>query len=197
MDPEQQAENIRSRPVVLQARGADAESARRSPARYFAWAGTGMIGLAAAVGLVAGGTAVWSAFDPGTPGKSPAPLWVTEPATIQPQAATVTSTPDDHGGRRDDPTGPPTFTASHKSTTEPGDDKGGSGKTSAPTLSGSKSTTEPGDDKGGSRKTSAPTSTGSSRSTTEPGDDKGGSRKSASGSTDTSGKGSDDKSGHR
>jgi hypothetical protein len=175
MDPEQQAEDIRSRPIVLQARGADAESARRSPARYFAWAGTGMIGLAAAAGLVAGGTAVWSAFDPGTPGKSPAQLWVPQPATIQPQAATVTPTPDDHGGRRDDPAGAPTFTASHKSTTEPGDDKGGS------------------------RKTSAPTSTGSSRSTTEPGDDKGGSHKSGSGSgktTDNSGKGSDDKSGH-
>jgi hypothetical protein len=99
-----------------------------------------MIGLAAAAGLVAGGTAVWSAFDPGTPGQSPAPLWLPPPATIQPQAATVTPTPtpDDHGGRRDDPTSAPTSTGSSKSTTEPGDDKGGSGNSG----SGSGKTTD-------------------------------------------------------
>jgi hypothetical protein len=132
MEPEEQAEETRRRPIVLQARGADAESARRSPARYFAWAGTGMIALAAAAGLVAGGTAVWSAFDPGTPGQAPAPLWFPPPATIQPQAATITpssspTTPDDHGGRRDDPSGSPTSTGPGSSgqTTEPGDDKGG------------------------------------------------------------------------
>lgn len=100
------------------------ESGRR-PARYLAWAGTGMIALAAAAGLVAGGTAVWSAFDPGTPGQSPAPLWFPQPATVQPQSATLTPTPtpsrtaDDHGGDR---------TRTPGRTTEPGDDKGGSSK---------------------------------------------------------------------
>jgi hypothetical protein len=132
MESEQQAEGTRRRPIVLQARGADAESARRSPARYFAWAGTGMIALAAAAGLVAGGTAVWSAFDPGTPGQSPAPLWFPPPATVQRQAATITpssspTTPDDHGGRRDETSGSSTSTGPGRSgqTTEPGDDKGG------------------------------------------------------------------------
>ncbi len=142
-------EDSRHRPIVLQTRGDDAESARRGPARYFAWAGTGVIALAAAVGVVAGGTAVWSAFDPGTPSQSPAPLWFPPPATVQPQSATTT--PDDNGRRGDHPTTTPSSTH----TTEPGDDKGGHRTTR---------TTEPGDDKGGLR-------------TTEPGDDKGGSGK--------------------
>ena len=145
-----------------------------------------MIALAAAAGLVAGGTAVWSAFDPGTPGQSPAPLWFPPPATVQRQAANITpsSTPDDHGGRRDDPSGSPTFT--------------GPGR--------SRQTTEPGDDKGGRRDDSSgsPTSTGPGRSrqTTEPGDDKGGLRKSGSGKSGRgsgssgSGKSSDDPAGH-
>jgi hypothetical protein len=188
MESEQQTDT-RRRPIVLQAQGADAESARRSPTRYFAWAGTGMIALAAAAGLVAGGTAVWSAFDPGTPGQSPAPLWVPPPATVQRQAATITpssspTTPDDHGGRRDDSSGSP--------------------RSTGPGRSGQ--TTEPGDDKGGRRDDSSasPTSTGPGRSgqTTEPGDDKGGLRKSGSGKSGRgsgssgSGKSSDDPPGH-
>jgi hypothetical protein len=63
---------------------------------------------------VAGGTAVWSAFDPGTPGHSPAPLWFPPPETITPQSVKVTPTPT------------PTPTATR--TTEPGDDKGGEKK---------------------------------------------------------------------
>jgi hypothetical protein len=116
-------EDSRRRPIVLQTEALDPESGRR-PARYLAWAGTGVIALAAAAGLVAGGTAVWSAFDPGTSGQSPAPLWFPQPATVQPQSATLTPTPtpsrtaDDHGGDRSRTPG---------RTTEPGDDKGGSG----------------------------------------------------------------------
>jgi hypothetical protein len=155
MEPEEQTEDTRRRPIVLQARGADAESARRSPARYFAWAGTGMIALAAAAGLVAGGTAVWSAFDPGTPGQSPAPLWFPPPATVQPQAATVSPTPtpaaDDHGGRREDPTNAPTSTGSSKSTTEPGDDKGGSSKSGSSSGETTVSSGKGSDDKSGRR----------------------------------------------
>ena len=99
------SEDLRRRPVVLRTGGDDAEPARR-PLRYLAWAGTGLLGLVAAAGLVAGGTAVWSAFDPGTPGQSPAPLWFPPPETITPQSSKVT------------PTTTPT-------TIEPGDDKRG------------------------------------------------------------------------
>ncbi|TCC58296.1 hypothetical protein E0H73_28710 [Kribbella pittospori] len=134
-------EDPRRRPVVLQSRSAEPASTRR-PARYLAWAGTGLLGLAAAAGLVAGGTAVWTAFDPGTPNESPAQLWLPPPVTVNPQSATVTPTrtpsPDDHGGDR-------TRTPSATRTTERGDDKGGSRTT---TTRGS-NTTEPGDDKGG------------------------------------------------
>jgi hypothetical protein len=77
------------------------------------------LGLVAAAGLVAGGTAVWSAFDPGAPGRSTAPLWFPPPENITPQSSKVTPTPDDHGGGRTRTPGPTS------STTEPGDDKGG------------------------------------------------------------------------
>jgi hypothetical protein len=144
-------DDSRHRPIVLQTNGADLESARRGPARYFAWAGTGVIALAAAVGVVAGGTAVWSAFDPGTPGQQPAPLWFSPPATVQPQ--TATTTPDDHGGRR-------TTTPTTTRTTEPGDDKGD--RTTEPgDDKGGDRTTEPGDDKGGGKDNSG---SGSDRS---------------------------------
>lgn len=118
------SEDVRRRPVVLRTGGEDAEPTRR-PVRYLAWAGTGLLGLVAAAGLVAGGTAVWSAFDPGTPGNSPAPLWFPPPETITPQSSKVTPTPtltpDDRGGDR---TRTPTPKATSR-TTEPGDDKGG------------------------------------------------------------------------
>lgn len=106
------------RPVVLQTQRPDTEPARST--RYLAWAGTGVLGLIAAAGLVAGTTAVWSAFDPGTPGQSPAPLWFTPPSAVHPKPAAVTTTPDDHGGRT-----PTTSPSSTTRTTEPGDDKGG------------------------------------------------------------------------
>jgi hypothetical protein len=113
MDPEH-------RPIVLQTQRPDTETARST--RYLAWAGTSVLGLIAAAGLVAGTTAVWSAFDPGTPGQSPAPLWFPPPATVHPKPAAASTTPDDHGGRRDTPTTTPSSTTR---TTEPGDDKGG------------------------------------------------------------------------
>jgi hypothetical protein len=103
---------------VLQTQRPDGDAARST--RYLAWAGTAVLGLVAAAGLVAGTTAVWSAFDPGTPGQSPAPLWLPAPATVHPKPAAVTTTPDDHGGRRATPT-----PSSTTRTTEPGDDKGG------------------------------------------------------------------------
>jgi hypothetical protein len=152
---------------VSQTHGADNESARHKPAKYLAWAGTGMIALAAATGIVAGGTAAWSAIDPGKPGDSPAPLWTPPQQNIERQAATVSPSPDDHGGRRDDTSASPT-------PREPGDDKGGLRKPG---------TVEPGDDKGGLRR---PSPSG----TIEPGDDKGGLRNSSSG------KSSDDPVGH-
>ena len=125
-------DDLRRRPVVLQA-GASGDEAPRRSRRYLAWAGTGLIGVVAAAGLVAGGTAVWTAFDPGTPGHSPAPLWFPPPETITPQSEQLTPTPsttrtptptrtataDDHGGVR---------TPTPKSTSRPTDDKRGSGK---------------------------------------------------------------------
>lgn len=132
-----ETDDPRRRPVVLRTGAADAEP-RRRPARYLAWAGTGLLGLVAAAGLVAGGTAVWSAFDPGTPGESPAPLWFPPPATITPQAEKITPTPtptptpddhsrtpDDHGGDRKPSTSRSTSGSTSTGTTEPGDDKGG------------------------------------------------------------------------
>lgn len=110
-------EDSQHRPVVLQTQRPDQESVRRRSTRYLAWVGTGLLGVVAAAGLVAGTTAVWSAFDPGTPGQSPAPLWFPAPATVQPKPANATTTPDDHGGRRTTPTA--------TQTTERGDDKGG------------------------------------------------------------------------
>ena len=122
--------DVRRRPVVLRTGRADDAVPRRS-ARYLAWAGSGVLGLVAAAGLVAGGTAVWSAFDPGTPGRSPAPLWFPPPETITPQSERITPTPtvDDHGGDR-------TRTPTSSSTTEPGDDKGGTRTTTGKTTSG-------------------------------------------------------------
>ncbi|MGW7681512.1 hypothetical protein ACWGID_12275 [Kribbella sp. NPDC054772] len=125
----------RRRPVVLQSGQAADEPAHRSR-RYLAWVGTGVLGLAAAAGLVAGGTAVWSAFDPGTPGNSPAPLWFPPPETITPQSEQITptrtrTTPDDHGGDRK-------RTPGATKTAEPGDDKGGN-RTKAPTSTRSTS----------------------------------------------------------
>lgn len=108
-----------------------------------------MLGVVAAAGLVAGGTAVWSAFDPGTPGQSPAPLWFAPPETIAPRSERITPTPtvDDHGGDR-------TRTPKSSSTTEPGDDKGGSrpstGKpTSGKTTSGNSTSGKHGSDDSG------------------------------------------------
>lgn len=134
------AEDVRRRPVVLHAGRVDDAVPGRS-ARYLAWAGSGVLGLVAAAGLVAGGSAVWSAFDPGTPGRSPAPLWFPPPETITPQSERITPTPtlDDHGGDHGgDRTRTPTPRSS--STSEPGDDKGGTrpstGKTTGTTTTG-------------------------------------------------------------
>ncbi|HET6986527.1 MAG TPA: hypothetical protein VFI00_07915 [Kribbella sp.] len=142
MDPE----DLRRRPVVLRTSGDDAEPQRR-PARYLAWAGTGLLGLVAAAGLVAGGTAVWSAFDPGTPGQSPAPLWFPPPQTITPQSSKVTPTPDDHGGDRTPKPGSSTAT-------EPGDDKGGERTASTKPTSGESTSGKGGSGKSGSGKSS-------------------------------------------
>ena len=128
------SEDLRRRPVVLRTGGDDAEPTRR-PVRYFAWAGTGLLGLVAAAGLVAGGTAVWSAFDPGTPGQSPAPLWFAPPETITPQSSKVTPTitpktiepGDDKGGDRKQPT-PGTSTSGKSTSGESTSGKSGSGK---------------------------------------------------------------------
>jgi hypothetical protein len=147
-DPQNSADDVRRRPVVLHAGQSDAAAPRRTR-RYLAWAGTGLLGVVAAAGLVAGGTAVWSAFDPGTPGRSPAPLWFPPPETITPQSEKVTPTPDDHGGDR---------SPSATSTTEPGDDKGGDRtrptKSSTSTSSSGKATSQPSSGKHGSGKSS-------------------------------------------
>ncbi|WP_329477419.1 hypothetical protein OG555_36110 [Kribbella sp. NBC_01484] len=130
------SEDLRRRPVVLRTSGDDAEPQRR-PVRYLLWAGTSLLGLVAAAGLVAGGTAVWSAFDPGTPGRSPAPLWFPPPENITPQSAKVTPTPDDHAGDRTRTPGPST------ATTEPGDDKGGNRTATTKPTSGKSSSGSP------------------------------------------------------
>ena len=134
------SEDARRRPVVLRSGPRGDEPQPRSR-RYLAWAGTGLVGLIAAAGLVAGGTAVWSAFDPGTPGPSPAPLWFTPPETIAPQSE-VTPTADDRGGERTD--APRTSSA----TTEPGDDKGGDRTRPATSPSSSTSGKHGSDDSG-------------------------------------------------
>jgi hypothetical protein len=188
MEPNEQSTNPHRNPTVSQTDGADNASARRRPAKYLAWAGTGMIALAAATGIAVGGTAAWSAIDSSKPGNSPAPLLNPPPQNLKPQAATVSPSPDDHGGRRDDTSSSPTPSEpgddkgglrqpSSSGTIEPGDDKGGLRQPS------SIATIEPGDDKGGLRQ---PSSSG----TIEPGDDKGGLRNSGSG------KSSDDPVGH-
>lgn len=156
------SEDVRRRPVVLQTGAEDPQPARRS-VRYLAWAGTGLLGLVAAAGLVAGGTAVWSAFDPGTPGNSPAPLWFPPPETIAPQSSKVTTTPDDHGGDR---------TRTPESHTSTPDDHGGDRTQSPRTSSSTSRTTEPGDDKGGDR--SKPTSGKSGSGKSGSSDDKSG-----------------------
>ncbi|MGW1342710.1 hypothetical protein ACWCOV_16800 [Kribbella sp. NPDC002412] len=164
------SEDPRRRPVVL-ATGGDDQGAARRPARYLAWAGSGLLGLVAAAGLIAGGTAVWSAFDPGTPGPSPAPLWFPPPETIRPQTETVTPTPtpsrtpDDHGGDRTRTPKP----SDDSRTTEPGDDR----------------TAEPGDDR--------TTEPGDGKSTDRSGEDRSGSDSGSSGS----GESTEDNSGHR
>jgi hypothetical protein len=185
MEPNEQSTNPDRNLTVPQTHRADNESTRHKPAKYLAWAGTGMIALAAATGIVAGGAAAWSAIDPGKPGDSPAPLWNPPPQNIERQAASVSPSPDDHGGRRNDTSGSPTPRKpgddkgglSKPGTVEPGDDKGGLRRAS------SSGTAEPGDDKGGLR---GPSPSG----TIEPGDDKGGLRKPGSG------KSSDDPVGH-
>ncbi|HEY0689614.1 MAG TPA: hypothetical protein VGD71_11265 [Kribbella sp.] len=171
MEPNEQSTDPHRDLTVPQTHRADNESTRQKPARYLVWAGTGMIALAAATGIVVGGTAAWSAINPGKPGDSPAPLWNPPPQNIERQAVSASPSPDDHGGRRND-------TPASLTPREPGDDKGGLRKP------GSSRTIEPGDDKGGLRKP------GSSR-TIEPGDDKGGQRKHGG-----SGKSSDDPVGH-
>ena len=207
MNPDEQSTDPHRRPIVLQSEPTGGESAGRKPRRYFAWAGTGVIALAAATGIVAGGTAVWSAVDPGRPGNSPAPLWTSTPENVAPQAAFVSPSPDDHGDRRFDTPGSSTTPREpgddkgglHKpGTVEPGDDKGGlrtptTSRTSEPgddkgglRSPTTRSTTEPGDDKGGLR-------TPTTSRTTEPGDDKGGLRNPTSGKTTEPG---DDRGGH-
>jgi hypothetical protein len=126
----EESPDTRRRPVVLQTGGTGTETGRRSLGRYAAWAGTGLLGLVAAAGLVAGGTAVWSAFDPGTPGESPAPLWL--PPTLEPKAVSTTPKPsstiepgDDKGSKTTEPGHDRTQPTTGHSTTEPGDDKGG------------------------------------------------------------------------
>jgi hypothetical protein len=169
------SEDPRRRPVVLHSGPRGDEPQPRSR-RYLAWAGTGLAGLVAAAGLIAGGTAVWSAFDPGTPGRSPAPLWFTPPETIAPQSE-VTPTADDHGGDR---TGTPPTT-----TIEPGDDKGGD--RTRPTSSPSGTAT------------SGPSGTATSRKHGSDDPGKSGSGKSGSGESGSgeSGSGTDDGSNHR
>ncbi|HET6986235.1 MAG TPA: hypothetical protein VFI00_06450, partial [Kribbella sp.] len=117
MNPDEQNTDPYRRPIVLQ-KSAEGESASRRPRRYFAWAGTGVIALAAATGIVAGGTAVWSAVDSGRPGNAPAPLWTSTPENVAPRAAFVSPSPDVHGDRR-------LGTPSSPTSREPGDDKGG------------------------------------------------------------------------
>jgi len=168
MNPDEQNTDPYRRPIVMQNQPADGESARRRPRRYFAWAGTGVIALAAAT-VLAGGTAVWSAID-SQPGNSPAPLSTSTPENVAPQAAFVSPSPDDHGDRR---VGTP---GSSTTPREPGDDKGGLRKPG---------TVEPSDDKGGLR----------NPGTVEPGDDKGGHDKGGD-DKGGSGKSSDDPAGH-
>lgn len=158
----EEREDPRLRPVVLQTSAPAPDGGRRST-RILTWAGGVGLAVAAAAGLVAGGTAVWSAVDPGSPAQSPAPLWIQPPPVVSgadsettaPTPAHETSTPDDHGRHgSDDNTTAPTST---DSTSGP-DDHGRDDRTTGPTSTRSSS----GPDDHGGRRTTEPTATSSS-----------------------------------
>lgn len=119
----------RDRPVVYETK---AESGPRRPRWYGrALAGVGgtAAALAAATGIVLGGSALWSALDTTPPGNAPAPLWFPPP----PQVTAPTSEEHHTTNSPDDPSEPRHSTvdsqenASSRQVPEPGDDRSGSG----------------------------------------------------------------------
>jgi hypothetical protein len=170
-------EDSRRRPVVLQTQAPAPVSLRHRPLRLLGWVGGAIAGVAAAAGLIAGGTAVWSAVDPGS-GQPPAPLWISPPPTVD-----VSS--DD---RTTPPTASPTDTPSASPSADDDDrgrGRGGDDPTSTRTSDGPGATTGTAtpstDDRGRNRRSGSDDPT-SSTSTTD---------NSGSGSDD-SGAGSDD-----
>ena len=173
-------EDSRLRPVVLQTSAPEPDHARSRSVRFLGWAGGIAVGVVAAAGLVAGGSAIWSAVDPGSPAQSPAPLWIQPPAPVEakatqtPTPVSETTTPDDRGRGRDHAEDSASPTSGRSSTEDRSGRRGG--ETTAPTSSST-------EDRSGRRggETTAPTSSTNS-------DDHGG--RSGSGSDD-SGSGSD------
>ena len=145
-------EDSRLRPVVLQTSAPEPDQRRRRSVRYLGWAGGVAIGVIAAAGLVAGGSAIWSAVDPGSPSQSP--LWIQPPPPVEakqtpaPVASetssstrpSATETTDDHGGRR--------ATSGSPTSTNTTDDHGGRRGSSGSGKSGSSGSSSSGSDDG-------------------------------------------------
>jgi hypothetical protein len=136
-------EDSRLRPVVLQTSAPEPDQRRRRPVRYLGWAGGVAVGVIAAAGLVAGGSAIWSAVDPGSPPQSP--LWIQPPPPVGAKptptpVASETTTPDDHGGRR--------ATSGSPTSTTTTDDHGGRRGSSGSGKSGSSGSSSSGSDDG-------------------------------------------------
>ena len=144
MTEEYEREDSRLRPVVLQTSAPEPDQRRRRSVRYLGWAGGVAVGVIAAAGLVAGGSAIWSAVDPGSPPQSP--LWIQPPPPVgaKPTPTPVvseTTTPDDHGGSgRDHPedsASPHSSSSTRPSATATTDDHGGRRGSSGSGKSGS------------------------------------------------------------
>ena len=165
-------EDSRRRPVVLQAQAPAPVSLRHRPLRLLGWVGGAIAGVAAAAGLIAGGTAVWSAVDPGS-GQPPAPLWISPPPTVD--------VPSDD--RTIPPTASPTDTPSASPSADDDDDRGrGRGGDDDPTS------TRTSDGPGATTGTATPSTDDRGRNRGRGSDDP----TSSTSTTDNSGSGPDD-----
>jgi hypothetical protein len=118
---------LRNRPVVLDAGSADPAPRRRRPGVVL---GYSVAALLAAAGIAAGAWSIWTAVDSTTPsGNAPQPLWFSPPAPVNAGLPSTTDRPtttaDDHG--RDPSSAVPTSRGGGHGADDPtGDDHGGS-----------------------------------------------------------------------